>query len=122
MQGISIRRFDNPDDRREFPLGHLDLLATEGLTLGRAEYEPGWRWSEHVGAALGETMCQTPHVGLVMEGRNRVLMVDGTTVDMGPGDVFVIGPGHDSWVLGDERYVSIHFLGADAYAAAHGGD
>jgi hypothetical protein len=119
MHGITIMRFDDPDDRREFPLGRLDVLEAEGLTLGRAEYEPGWRWSEHVGAGVGQTMCQTPHVGLVLEGRNRVVMSDGTTVDLGPGDVFVIGPGHDSWVLGDERYVSIHFLGADTYATTH---
>jgi quercetin dioxygenase-like cupin family protein len=119
MEGIRILRFDAPADRRDFPLGHLDLLEAEGLTLGRAEYEPGWRWSEHVGAALGQTMCQTPHVGIVLEGHNRVQMEDGSTVDMRPGDVFVIGPGHDSWVLGDERYVSIHFLGAETYATAH---
>jgi mannose-6-phosphate isomerase-like protein (cupin superfamily) len=73
-------------------------------------------------AGLGQAMCQTPHVGLVLAGRNRVLMEDGAIVDMGPGDVFIIGPGHDSWVLGDERYVSLHFLGADSYATAHGGE
>jgi mannose-6-phosphate isomerase-like protein (cupin superfamily) len=122
MEGIRILRFDQPEDRRDFPLGHLDLVDAEGLTLGRAEYEPGWKWSEHVGAALGQVWCQTPHVGLVLEGHNRVVMEDGTTMDMGPGDIFVIGPGHDSWVLGDERYVSIHFLGADTYATAHQGD
>jgi hypothetical protein len=42
-------------------------------------------------------------------------MADGTFVDLRPGDIFEIGPGHDSWVLGDETYVSLHFLGAEAY-------
>jgi quercetin dioxygenase-like cupin family protein len=118
MEGIRIHRFDEADETRRFELGRLDVVSAEGMSLGRAEYEPGWRWSEHVGRGLGQAMCQTPHLGLVLEGRNRVLMADGTTVDLRPGDIFAIGPGHDSWVLGDERYVSIHFLGADTYATA----
>lgn len=111
------RRFESADERREFLLGHLDLLQVGGMTLGRAEYAPGWRWSEHVGRELGQRSCQVAHVGIVLAGRNRVQMDDGRVLDMGPGDVFEIGPGHDSWVVGDERYVSLHFMGADSYAA-----
>ena len=110
------RRFDSADERREFPFGQLDLIHIGGTTLGRAEYAPGWRWSEHVGAAQGERSCQVAHVGLVISGRNRVQMDDGRVLDLGPGDLFEIGPGHDSWVIGSERYVSIHFLGADQCA------
>lgn len=109
------RRFDAADERREFPLGHLDLVQIGGMTVGRAEYAPGWRWSEHVGAERGERSCQVAHLGLVVSGRNRVQMDDGRVLDLGPGDLFEIGPGHDSCVVGDERYVSIHFLGADQY-------
>ncbi len=110
------RRFDAADERREFTLGHVDLLHVGGMTLARAEYAPGWRWSEHVGAELGERTCQVAHVGYVVSGRNRVQMDDGRVLDLGPGDVFEIGPGHDSWVIGSERYVSIHVMGADEYA------
>lgn len=120
MEGIRIFRFEDPDEARAFELGRFDLVRAEGLTIGRAEYEPGWRWSEHVGKAIGERLCATPHLGMVLAGRNRVEMADGSTVDLQPGDVFAIGPGHDSWVLGDERYVSLHFLGAEAYASAEG--
>jgi quercetin dioxygenase-like cupin family protein len=111
-----IRRFDDPDEHRDFPLGSFDLVEIGGMTVGRAEYEPGWRWSEHVGAAQGATRCEVAHLGLVLSGRNRIEMDDGRIIDLQAGDLFEIGPGHDSWVVGDERYVSIHFLGAAQYA------
>jgi hypothetical protein len=113
-----IRAFTDPDEHREFPLGRFDLVQIGGMTVGRAEYEPGWRWSEHVGAALGQEVCEVAHLGLVLSGRNRIEMTDGRVVEVGPGDLFEIGPGHDSVVIGDEPYVSIHFLGADQYASA----
>ncbi len=111
-----VRRFDEPDERRDFPLGSFELVQIGGMSVGRAEYEPGWRWSEHVGAAQGATRCEVAHLGLVVSGRNRIEMDDGRVIDLQAGDLFEIGPGHDSWVLGNERYVSIHFLGADQYA------
>jgi len=112
----AIRRFDEPDARRDFPLGRFELVDVGGMTVGRAEYEPGWRWSEHVGAAQGASRCEVAHVGFVISGRNRIEMDDGRVIEVGPGDLFEIGPGHDSVVIGDEPYVSIHFLGADQYA------
>lgn len=113
-----VRRFDAPDEHRQFPLGRFDLVQIGGMTVGRAEYEPGWRWSKHVGAANGQAVCDVSHLGLVVSGRNRIEMTDGRIIEVGPGDLFEIGPGHDSVVIGDEPYVSIHFLGADQYAAA----
>lgn len=112
-----IRHFDDPDEHRDFPLGGFDLVEIGGMNVGRAEYQPGWRWSEHVGAALGQSLCEVAHLGLVLSGRNRIEMDDGRVFEIGPGDLFEIGPGHDSVVVGDERYVSIHFMGADRYAA-----
>jgi hypothetical protein len=35
---------------------------------------------------------------------------------MEPGDVFYVPPGHDSWVVGDEPYISLHFMGSENYA------
>ena len=112
-----VRRFDEPDERREFPLGRLDLVQLGGMSVGRAEYEPGWRWSEHVGAAQDKASCEVAHVGVVLSGRNRIEMDDGRVIEIGPGDLFEIGPGHDSVVIGDEPYVSLHLLGTDQYAA-----
>jgi quercetin dioxygenase-like cupin family protein len=87
------------------------------MTLGRATYEPGWRWSEHVGAATGTPSCPVEHVGLVLSGRAAVRMDDGTERVMHAGDFFHVGPGHDSWVVGDEPYVSLHTMGSEGYGA-----
>jgi quercetin dioxygenase-like cupin family protein len=88
------------------------------MTLGRATYEPGWRWSEHVGGATGERSCMVEHVGLVQSGAAVALMDDGREVVMRAGDFFYVPPGHDSWVVGDEPYVSLHVLGSETYAAS----
>ena len=112
-----VRTFDDPDERRDFPLGRFALVQIGGVSVGRAEYEPGWRWSEHVGAERGTRYCEIEHVGLVLSGRNRIEMEDGRTFEIGPGDLFEIGPGHDSIVVGEEPYVSIHLVGGERYAA-----
>ena len=112
-----IRRFEAADETRRFPRGRFEVIEIGGLTIGRASYEPGWKWSEHVGRATGQASCTVDHVGLVVSGRAMVVGDDGTEVEIGPGDLFRIGPGHDSWVIGDEPYVSLHFLGAGKYAA-----
>lgn len=112
-----VRRFNEPDELREFPLGRFELVQIGGMTIGRAEYAPGWRWSEHVGKAQGRSSCEVAHLGLVISGRNRIEMDDGRIIEIGPGDLFEIGPGHDSLVIGETPYVSIHFLGAEDYAS-----
>ena len=116
MDQIDIRRLDAPDEVRRFEHGSFELVGLGGMTIGRATYEPGWKWSEHVGGGP-EARCQVEHVGMVVSGRAAVLMDDGTEVVMSAGDMFYVPPGHDSWVVGDEPYVSIHFMGADDYAA-----
>jgi len=113
---VEIRRFDEPDERRSFERGSFELVTIGGITLGRASYEPGWVWSEHVGRATGEALCRVEHVGLVLSGRTGGRMADGSGFELTPGDLFHVGSGHDSWVIGDEPYVSLHFLGATEYA------
>ena len=112
-----LRRFDQPDEVREFSKGRFELVTLGGMTIGRATYQPGWRWSVDVGAASGEALCQVEHVGMVVSGCATAAMADGTIHEMRPGDIFYVPPGHDSWVVGDEPYVSLHFLGAEEYAA-----
>jgi hypothetical protein len=114
---LEIKRFDEPDERRTFDKGIFEVVAAGGTTIGRASYEPGWRWSVDVGPAAGTPLCQVEHVGVVLSGRAAVLMEDGTELVMEPGDVFAIPPGHDSWVVGEEPYVSLHLQGATDYAA-----
>jgi ethanolamine utilization protein EutQ (cupin superfamily) len=117
--GVILKRFDRPDEVREFDKGRFEIVQIGGMTIGRASYEPGWKWSEHVGGALGQTSCQVEHVGMVVSGRATAAMDDGSIIEMAAGDIFYIPPGHDSWVVGDEPYVSLHFLGAGDYAAGH---
>jgi hypothetical protein len=117
---VVLKRFDRPDETRVFAKGRFEMLGVGGMTIGRATYEPGWRWSVHVGAALGQVYCEVEHVGMVVSGSATAAMRDGRVIEMRAGDVFYIAPGHDSWVVGDEPYVSLHFLGANEYARAKG--
>jgi hypothetical protein len=111
-----LKRFDHPDESRTFSKGRLDIVRLGQTTLGRASYEPGWKWSVDVGLIAGTPSCQVEHVGIVLAGRAAVAMDDGRVFEIGPGDVFHIAPGHDSWVLGDEPYVSLHLEGTESYA------
>jgi quercetin dioxygenase-like cupin family protein len=113
---VILKRFDRPDETRTFPKGKFEIIHIAGMTIGRATYEPGWRWSEHIGAATGSRECQIEHVGLVVSGKATAAMTDGTVYEMKAGDLFYVPPGHDSWVVGDEPYVSIHLMGASDYA------
>lgn len=118
MYRVDLKRFDRPDEIRTFEKGRFEIVRIGGMIIGRASYEPGWKWSTHVGAALGKKSCDVEHVGLVVSGRATAAMDDGSVTMMSPGDLFHITAGHDSWVVGDEPYVSLHFLGAGDYAAA----
>lgn len=118
MLDVILKRFDLPDEIRRFPKGKFELVNIGGMAIGRATYDPGWKWSVHVGAQTGAAYCQVEHVGLVISGKATAAMQDGRVIEMGAGDVFYIAPGHDSWVVGDEPYVSLHFLGAEQYASA----
>jgi quercetin dioxygenase-like cupin family protein len=114
---VILKRFDSPDESRVFAKGRFDLIHIHGMTIGRASYEPGWKWSVDVGAELGQKICMVEHVGMVVSGRATAAMEDGRVIEMKAGDIFYIAPGHDSWVVGDEPYVSLHFLGAQDYAS-----
>lgn len=111
-----LKRFETPDEVRTFEKGVFEVITLGTMTIGRATYEPGWKWSEHVGAATGQPLCQVDHVGLVLAGHAKVVMEDGREIDLTAGDLFAVGPGHDSWVVGDEPYMSLHFMGAGSYA------
>ena len=117
MYDVILKRFEKPDEVRVFEKGKFELVHLGGMTIGRATYEPGWKWSTHVGRALGKTSCDVEHVGMVVTGSATAAMEDGRVIEMKPGDIFYIEPGHDSWVIGDQPYVSLHFLGASSYAA-----
>jgi len=114
---VVLKRFDDPDDVTEFEKGRFETVTLGGLTLGRATYQPGWKWSEDVGRELGQEFCNVEHVGMVVSGQATAAFADGRVTILAQGDLFYIpGEPHDSWVVGDEAYVSLHFLGAAKYA------
>jgi quercetin dioxygenase-like cupin family protein len=108
---------DQPTETREFEKGRFEVYSVGPMTLGRATYEPGWKWSQHVGPASGQALCQVEHVGFVLSGAAAVKMADGSERVMRAGEFFYVPPGHDSWVVGDEPYVSLHIMGSESYAA-----
>lgn len=117
MVDVILKRFESPDEIREMIKGRFELVHLGGLTIGRATYQPGWRWSSHVGPGVGATRCMVEHVGLVLAGTATAAFDDGRVVELRAGELFHIPPvPHDSWVIGDEPYVSLHFLGAAEYA------
>jgi hypothetical protein len=114
--GVILKRFELPDEIRTFSMGRFEIARLGGVAIGRAIYEPGWRWSIHIGIPTGQKTCQIEHVGLVISGTATAAMNNGQLVHMHAGDLFFVPPGHDSWVVGDEPYVSLHFLGTEEYA------
>ena len=98
--------------------GQIELVKLGDAVVGRATFAPGWRWSEHVKPIAGTESCQAAHLGYVLSGRQMVVMDDGTELELGPGDVIAIPPGHDAWVLGDEPCVTLDFGGLEQFARA----
>jgi class 3 adenylate cyclase len=106
---LQRRRFNEASDVRVIPRGRIDVVELDDTVVGRMTYEPGWRWSVDVRPIAGTDTCQYHHLGITLSGRLRAQMPDGTELEVGPGDVFEIPPGHDAWVVGDEPWVSVDF-------------
>lgn len=118
MAGLIAKSIDQPEEVRQMKdgKGRVDLVDLGAGLVGRATFEPGWRWSEHVKPLAGTDSCQAAHAGYVISGRMTIVMDDGETGEIGPGDVMVAPPGHDAWVVGDEPCVMIDWQGMTDYA------
>jgi hypothetical protein len=116
---IEIHTFDKPDEVRQFPHGHIDLVKTADGDVGRTIFEPGWRWSTDVKPIAKTDSCQVRHLGYSVSGTLHVQMADGTEFDLSPGTVSMIPPGHDAWVVGDEAVEMIDWAGSSTYAKAN---
>jgi hypothetical protein len=114
---VILKRFEEPDEVRTFEKGRFELVRVGGLEIGRARYEPGWKWSTCLGPIAGSALCGVEHVGLVVSGKACVAFEDGRVIELAAGTLFHVPPEpHDSWVIGDEPYVSLHFLAPASYA------
>lgn len=111
MGAIEKKNLDDPDEKRPVGPGSASIVRVGQLTIGRGTLEPGWRWSTHLGAHVGTPSCRVHHLQLGIAGRLRVQMDDGETIDILPGDVVDVPPGHDAWVVGDEPAVVIDVMG-----------
>lgn len=121
MEKVELKTFARPDDVREFPKGRLELIEVGGAMIGRAVFEPGWRWATSVQPIAKTKSCEAPHFQYHVSGILRIKMDDGTEFDCMPGDVSLLPSGHDAWVVGDEPAVVIDFQGMIDYAKeAHG--
>lgn len=117
MAGLEKKNVGTPDETRPFvDKGRAAIVNIGGATIGYGTYEPGWHWSLHVKPIVGTESCQSHHVGYILKGRMKIVMNDGTSTELNPGDVFDIQPGHDAWVIGEEACTLLDFAGMTNYA------
>jgi len=120
MANLTVKSFDNPDETRTPDKTKVAVVDLGTVKAARLTAQPGWRWSECIKPVVGGDSCQNRHVGAVASGRMHIVHDDGTELEAGPGDAYVIEPGHDAWVVGDEPMVAFEFESTTAatYATA----
>jgi hypothetical protein len=118
MEKAQLKSFGKPDEIREFPKGRLELINVGGATIGRAIFNPGWRWSTSVQPIVKTKSCEAPHFQYHVSGVLKILMDDGTELECHPGDISLLPSGHDAWVVGAEPAVVVDFQGMIDYAKA----
>ena len=116
MAGLDSKSFDAADETRTPDKTKVEVVRLNGATAARLTFQPGWRWSECVKPVVHTESCQARHVGTIVAGRLHVEHDDGSVADVQAGDAYVIEPGHDAWVVGDEPAVSFEFESAETYA------
>jgi hypothetical protein len=116
VKRMECKNLASPDDTRRFEKGKLEIVNVGGTALGRATFQPGWKWSECVKPIVQTASCQAAHLGYVVSGRMHVVMDDGTEQDFAPGDAMSLPPGHDAWIVGNEPCVVVDFVGFAEYA------
>jgi hypothetical protein len=118
MAHMQKKNLSQPDETRKFPQGQLDLVTLGGVTFGRGTFLPGWKWSTSVKPLVNTKSCEAPHLQYHVSGRLHIVMDDGSEDEFGPGDVSLLPPGHDAWVVGNESVVVIDITGMGEYAKA----
>jgi quercetin dioxygenase-like cupin family protein len=109
---------NSPDETRTPAKTKVEVVNLGEYTIGRFNFEPGWRWSECIKPVVGTDSCQVSHVGYMVSGKLGVRLEDGSEQTFNAGDSYTIPPGHDGWVIGDEPVVAIEVMSAAQYAKA----
>ncbi len=113
---MESKKFSSPDEVKSLEKTEVAVVRLPGVSVARFTFQPGWKWSECVGPKLGSQWCPVHHVGAVVSGSVHIVSQDGASMDIGPGDAYVIPPGHDAWVTSDEPFVGFEFEGAEEFA------
>ena len=117
MIDIILKNFENPDQIRNFEKGKFEIVELPNMTIGKATYKSGWKWSVDVSPLSGTDFCEVEHLGMVISGNATVDFKDGKIKKKKKGDLFYVSSKpHDSYVIGAEDYISLHFIGAEKYA------
>ncbi len=114
--GLEVKSLNTPDEVRTFDKGKIEIINIEGRTVGRATFQPGWKWSESVKPLVNTRSCEAPHFQYHVSGTLRIKSDDGTEKECNAGDVSMLGAGHDAWVVGNEPVVIVDFQGMVDYA------
>lgn len=118
MAGLTVKSFDSPDESRAPDKTKVDVVDLGGVKAGRITFQPGWKWSECIKPVVGTDSCQAHHVGVVVSGTMHIVHDDGTEGDARAGDAYIIEPGHDAWVVGDQPLVGYEFDSSTAQTYA----
>ncbi len=113
---FETKSHDSPDETRSPAKTRVEVVRLEGYTIGRFNFEPGWRWSECIKPVVGTDSCQNSHVGYAVSGEITVRLEDGTEKTIRAGESYTIPPGHDAWVEGSDPFVAIEVMSAEQYA------
>jgi len=116
MPRLQSKRLSAPDSTRSFPGGDAVLVNVGETAVGRAIYEPGWRWTTHIRQIAGTDHCQLHHLGYSISGLMHVVSDDGQEIDIEPESIYEIPPGHDAWVVGDEPWTTLEWTSARTFA------
>lgn len=116
MAHMQRKLLDLPDETRMLPKGRTDIWNLGDFVVGRITFEPGWQWSKDVKPIAQTEWCEYHHLGLVMEGKLHYVTPDGLEMEVGPGMLFEILPGHDAWVVGDKPVIQYDFAGMRTFA------
>jgi hypothetical protein len=117
---MEVKNLNSPEETRNFDKGKVELVKIGGAMVGRAVFQPGWKWSESVKPIAKTKSCEAPHFQYHVSGTLRVRMDDGTERDLKPGDVSLLPSGHDAWVVGNDPVVVVDFQGMLDYAKEPG--
>ncbi len=116
MAVLESKKFEVPHEVREYARGRLELVRINGSVVGRARFEPGWRWSKDMASIAGTPSCRASHYGYQVSGIMHLKMDDGTEGEVHAGEAYFIPPGHDGWVVGNEPVITVDFTGMPNYA------